>query len=104
MDLHIHHHFPDSGEADSATAKLLAQILKNTHTIMSALSDLQNAVANEDTVIASAVKLIQGLAAQIAALPANDTAIAALAADVNAQATALGAAVTSGTTPPPPAA
>lgn len=101
---HIHtHHFPDCGNADSTTAKLLAEILHNQKLIMSTLADLQAAVTAEDTVIQSAITLIQGLAAQIAALQPNQAAIDALAADVSAQATALGTAVAAGTpaTPAP---
>lgn len=106
MNLHVFHHFPHPGNADSQAATILAEILNNTHLIMSTLADLQKAVAAEDTVIQSAITLIQGLAAQIAALEPNQAAIDALAADVSGQASALGAAVTAGTPAPaaPPAA
>lgn len=65
--------------------------------IMSALSDLQVAVANEDTVIASAITLINGFAAQLAAAGTDAAALAALQADVTARASALAAAVASNT-------
>ncbi len=64
---------------------------------MATLKDLQDAVAAEDTVIDSAVTLIQGLAAQIAALAPTQAAIDALAADVKAKSDALAAAVAAGT-------
>jgi len=76
---------------------------------MSALTDLQAAVAAEDTVIASAVTLIQGIPALIAAAGTDPAALTALQSDITAQATALAAAVAANTpaaTPPvttPPA-
>src|SRR5882724_7958323 len=65
--------------------------------IMATLQDVQNEVTQEDTVIDSAVALIQGLAAQIAALQPNQAAIDALAADVKAKSDALAAAVAANT-------
>ena len=70
-----------------------------SNTMAGPLDALQAAVAAEDTVIDSAVALIQGLAAQVAALQPNQAAIDALAADVNARATALANAVAAGTPP-----
>jgi hypothetical protein len=64
---------------------------------MSTLADVQTAVTAEDTVIDSALALINGLAAQIAALAPNQAAIDALAADINGKAAALSAAVTANT-------
>ena len=49
---------------------------------MLTLQDVQAAVTASDTVIDSAVTLIQGLAAQVAALAPNQAAIDALAADI----------------------
>lgn len=61
---------------------------------MSAEMDaLKSAVAAEDTVIASAVTFIQGLATQIADAAGDRAASTALAADVNAQATSLANAI-----------
>lgn len=67
-----------------------------------ALTDLQTAVANETTVDQSAVTLIQGLAAAVAALPQTDGMVAAadveaLVATMNGNATGLAGAVTAGT-------
>lgn len=72
---------------------------------MSALTDLQAQVAANTSVEASAVTLIQGLAAQIAAaVGANDTAaLQALSSQLNSSATALAAAVTANTQTAPPA-
>lgn len=68
--------------------------------IMSALSDLQAQVAAEDTVIASAITLLNGLKAALdAAIASGDpAALAALSADITAQTTALSAAVATNTT------
>lgn len=67
--------------------------------IMSAqLDTLTAAVAAEDTVIASLLALLNGLAAQIAAIPADDSAaLAALAADIQAKTALMSAAVLANT-------
>lgn len=62
-----------------------------------ALADLQAAVAAEDTVIDSAVTLIQGIPDLIAAAGTDPAALAALSADINTKAQALGAAVAANT-------
>jgi prefoldin subunit 5 len=61
------------------------------------LAALQAAVAAEDTVIQSAVTLLNGIQAQIAALTPDQAAIDALAADVQTQTQALSAAVAANT-------
>lgn len=61
------------------------------------LDDLTAQVAAEDTVVDSAIALINGLAAQIASLPASQAAIDALAADVKAKGQALADAVAANT-------
>ena len=61
--------------------------------IMSALDDLATAVAAEDTVIASAVVLLNGIPALIAAAGTDPTKLAALQADIKAQTDTLAAAV-----------
>ena len=66
-------------------------------TIMSTLKDVQDAVTAEDTVVDSAIALLQGLAAQVAALQPNQAAIDALAADINAKTSALANAVAANT-------
>jgi hypothetical protein len=60
---------------------------------------LKQAVADEDTVIASAITFINGLAAQIVDAAGDKAASLALADDVKAQSTALANAIA---TPPAP--
>lgn len=81
---------------------LILKTRKETQ-IMSALTDLQAQVAQNTTIEASAVTLIQGLAAQIAAAGTDPAALAALTANLNASATALAAAISANTTPAAPA-
>jgi hypothetical protein len=57
------------------------------------MTDLQAAVAAEDTVIDSAVVAFQGIAQQITDAAGDRAASLALAADVNAKAQALAAAI-----------
>jgi hypothetical protein len=71
---------------------------------MANLVDLQAAVAAEDTVIAGAITLINGFAAQLAQLVPTQAAIDALKSDVSTQAAALAAAVAAGTPAAPPTA
>jgi ABC-type transporter Mla subunit MlaD len=75
------------------------------HAMSSTLQSLQDAVTAENSVIDSAVTLIQGLAAEIAALKPTQEAIDALAASVKAKSDALAAAVSANTpaSDPPPA-
>jgi hypothetical protein len=81
---------------DRILAAVQAIQLQGTQ-IMATLSDVQAAVTAEDTVVDSAIALLQGLAAQIAALQPNQAAIDALAADVTSKTTALAAAVAANT-------
>lgn len=67
---------------------------------MNALSDLQASVAAEDTVIDSAVTLIKGIPALIAAAGTDPVALKALQDDIAAHATSLAAAVTANTPTP----
>jgi len=73
---------------------------------MSTITDLTASVAAEDTVIDGALVLIQGLQAQIAAIPTTDpataTAINNLVADITAQTAKLTAAVAVNTPSTPP--
>lgn len=87
-------------------------IAKTQGDIMTAVSDLQAAIAAEDNEIAAAVTYIQGVpalvaAAVLAAQQGNDTALATITADVNAQAAAVAAALAPAAlapAAPPPAA
>ena len=76
--------------------------LKMERQLMATLQDVQDAVTAEDTVIDSAVALIQGLAAQVAGLQPNQQAIDALAADIKGKSDALAAAVAANTPAAPP--
>jgi hypothetical protein len=79
----------------------LKVIINQGANIMATLSDLQAAVTAEDTVIDSAITLLNGLAAQVAALQPNQAAIDALAADISAKTAQLANAVTANTPNPP---
>ena len=74
--------------------------------IDSAIAALTSQVAQNTQVEASAVTLIQGLAAQITANATDPAAIQALAAQLNTSAAALASAITANTpaTPAPSAA
>jgi len=65
--------------------------------IMSALDDLQAAVTAEDTVIDSAITLIQGIPALIAAAGVDPAKLAALQADITGKSKALADAVAANT-------
>ena len=108
----LHFHFDpitinlnlQSGGQRPTLADIAALINQLGAKIMATLADLQAAVTAEDTVIDSAMTLLAGLAAQIAALQPNQAAIDALAADVTAKTAALSAAVAANTPAAPPAA
>lgn len=59
-------------------------------------------VADTNTIMQSAIVLIQGLAAQLQAIANDPAAILQLAADLDAQSDALAAAVAANTPPPVP--
>ncbi len=77
--------------------QLLLQINRKGIAIMATLADVQAAVTAEDTVIDSAMALLTGLAAQVAALKPTQAAIDALAADITSKRDALAAAVAANT-------
>ena len=74
--------------------------------LMSTVADLTAAVAAEQTVVSSAVTLINGLVAQLAAAQAagNQAAFDACVSAIQAQTSSLAAAVQAGTPAAPPAA
>jgi hypothetical protein len=99
---HVHFHFdPLRIILETVPPGALAAMHQTLHTIMADLTKLQADVAAQKTAIDSAITLLNGLAAQIAALPAEQGAIDQLAADVSAQTASLAAAVTAGTPTPP---
>lgn len=84
------------------TIKALYQFLLNVKQTLkkmgAQLDALQAAVAKNTSAENSAIELIKGLAQQIKDLQPDQAAIDALAAEVNAKADALAAAVTENTT------
>jgi hypothetical protein len=72
-------------------------MLTKQETIMAAIDDLQAAVAAEDTVIDSAITLINGIPALIAAAGTDQVKLAALQADITAKSKSLADAVVAGT-------
>lgn len=81
----------------------LAEILKELRTMSAQLDALQAAVTAEDTVIDSAVTLIQGIPALIAAAGTDPVALKTLTDDITAKSQALAAAVTANTPAATPA-
>ena len=90
---------PSYGKA--ILAELRAQRLY-LEKIMSALDDLQAAVTAEDTVIDSAITLINGIPALIAAAGTDPAKLAALQTDITTKSQALAAAVAANTPAAPP--
>jgi copper homeostasis protein CutC len=97
-----HHHSWD--EAPQEVRELLSLILRNQEKIMTAIDDLQAAVTAEDTVIDSAVALLNGIPALIAAAGVDPAKLTALQADIQTRTAALAAAVIVGTPTAPPSA
>jgi hypothetical protein len=83
--------------------QLLSLVQHTETTIMADLTALTAQVAQNTTVEASAVTLIQGLAAQLTAAGTDPAALAALTTQLNSSATALGAAIAANTPAAPPA-
>jgi hypothetical protein len=97
---HHYHHVEQDPEAVRLLKVLYAKddlILKRLETIMSALDDLQAAVAAEDTVIDSAITLIKGIPGLIAAAGTDPAKLQALSADIMAKSQALASAVAANT-------
>lgn len=82
-----------------SVARLLAEINEKVECIMSAIDDLKAEVTKVNTVEASAVTLIRGIAAQIAAAVAagDHDALTALTTQLTTGTDALAAAVTANT-------
>ena len=78
-------------------------IIANQDKIMAAIDDLAAAVAAEDTTIDSAVALLNGIPALIAAAGTDPVKLATLQADIASHTAALAAAVVTGTPTPVPA-
>lgn len=93
INIHIHH--------DEEKLELILRnqnlILKKLEQMAKSLADVQADVTAEDTVVDSAITLLKGLAAQVAALQPNQAAIDALAADIEAKTASLSQAVVDNT-------
>lgn len=100
MRIDIYHHFlPDAVVLTrlDVIERKTDLIIQNQETEMAAIDDLQAAVAAEDTVIDSAIVLIQGIPALIAAAGVDPAKLAALQSDITAKSAALAAAVAQNT-------
>lgn len=86
-----------------AINRKLDLLLDGQELLMSALDDLQAAVAAESTVIDSAITLIQGIPALIAAAGVDQAKLDALKNDITAKSDALAAAVSANTPAAPTA-
>jgi hypothetical protein len=82
---------------DWETVNRILSLEQKMEKAMAAIDDLKASVAKEDTVIASAVTLLNGLSAQIKAAGTDPAALAAVTADIDAQTNALAAAVSQNT-------
>lgn len=99
-DIHIHYHDDRVDEIIKILNKQTEILNKQSNQlikIMATLSEVQELVAAENTVIDSAIVLLQNLAAQVAALTPSQAAIDALAADITAKTNELATAVTTNT-------
>ena len=81
----------------------LNQLLLKQETMMAALDDLKAQVAQNKTVIDSALALIAGIADRIAAAGTDPAALADLTAQLKSEDDALAAAVATNTPAPPTA-
>lgn len=104
FEVHLYHHFvPDTQiqSALDALSRKLDLVITNGQKletkIMAAIDDLQAAVAAEDTVIDSAITLIKGIPALIAAAGVDPAKLTALQADITAKSQSLADAVAANT-------
>jgi hypothetical protein len=98
VDLHVHiKPDPEVRARLDAILDQLGLVVSNQETMMAAIDDLQAAVAAEDTVIDSAITLIQGIPALIAAAGVDPAKLAALQTDITTKSSALAAAVAANT-------
>jgi Tat protein secretion system quality control protein TatD with DNase activity len=99
-DIHVHLHIKPDSEVYRRLDELQDKMdltLERLENLMAAIDDLQAAVTAEDTVIDSAITLIQGIPALIAAAGVDPAKLAALQSDITAKSSALAAAVAANT-------
>lgn len=109
IDLHIHNDDPATEQKLDRIISMLATVIQKEGQLMAAIDDIQADVTAEDTVIDSAVTLLQGLSAALAAAGNDPAKLAALRSDIQGKTQALAAAVVANTpaaasAPPAPAA
>jgi|ERR1039458_5640931 hypothetical protein len=105
--IHLHNNQDPWTDAPAWALELrfmLGIIIEDQEKLMAAIDDLAAAVAAEDTVIDSAVVLLQGIPALIAAAGTDPAALTKLQADITAKTTTLSAAVLARTPTPAAAA
>ena len=102
MRLDVHHHIELSPQVLDQFNRLHEHLKNMEKHIMAALDDLAADVAAEDTVIDSAVVLLNAIPGLIANAGVDPVKLAALRSDIQAKTATLAAAVATGT--PPPAA
>jgi hypothetical protein len=106
IDLYIHNaDGPANEQKLDRILSLLTTILQKENTIMALIDDLQADVTAEDTVIDSAVTLLNGLSAALAAAGTDPAKLAALRTDIQNKTQGLAQAVAANTpAAPAPAA
>ena len=96
MDVNVYHHFEEA--TLHRVVKLLDQLIVRINDMSKELDDLTAAVTAENTVIDSAITLLNNLSAAILAANAiSPAAVEAVATEVAAKSAALSAAVTANT-------
>lgn len=100
MKIHIDVHFPPSNEV----LDLLRQILQQGETMAGEVAKLEQDVADQTTVIQSAITLLQNIKALLDAAGTDPAKLAALSTAIEANSSALAAAVVANTPgePTPP--
>jgi hypothetical protein len=98
MQIHHHHHYhPHDPAIEQKLDRILQLLTTNGDKIMAVLDQLTTDVTAETTIDQSAITLINGLAAQIKAAGTDPVALKALTDQMEANATALSAAVAANT-------
>jgi len=94
---HFHHYDDESGKALAAINSALHDIYQRLQIMSKQLDDLTADVAAEDTVVDSAVILLNGLSAALAAAGTDPVKLQTLADDITAKTAALSQAVAANT-------
>lgn len=98
IDLYVHDAAgPATEQKLDRILQMLTTVLQKENTIMAAIDDLQADVTAEDTVIDSAVTLLNGLSAALAAAGTDPAKLAALRTDIQNKTQGLAAAVAANT-------